>query len=217
MKNIMEVLDDSVDVKSKYKDDLDLYIMCEGFKYTLREWRRWTRYELILDDGTFFTRGEYSMMFVNEINGILKNAGYILKYSTDSIARRFMHYWMKLYNSGGRSTRLPDPHHNGNDEEFEEWEATFAYDFWEHITEDFVVRYGFDDTFVGKELLNNISNFFWIYIDAKNSPRITNRRAEIKLIEEEMMNSSNDNTIDVVTKLQASKDYTYEDNNRNKD
>jgi hypothetical protein len=213
----MEIIEEPVDVKNKFRDDVDLYILCEGFKYTLREWRRWTRDELILDDGSSFTRAEYSMLFVNEINGILKNAGYILKYSIDSIARRFMHYWKKLYNSGGLHTQLPMPHHNGNQEELEEWDATFAYDFWEHITEDFVVPCGFDDTFVGKELLNNIGYFFWIYIDTKNSPKIVNGRAEIKLIEEELMNSAYDNTYDVAIKKVVSKDRIDEDGDRNKE
>ncbi len=183
----MQVVDEPYKCNNRQSDDLDLYIMCEGFKYTLRKWRRWTHDILEIDEGMFVTRGEYSMMFVNEINVILNNNGYILKYSIDSIARRFMHYWLQLYNSNGYYIKLPLANHNGTELEFEDWDKRFDDQFWEYITDDYVVYNGFDDTQVGRELLNHMSIFFWNYIDINKSITITNKREEDRRIEEEMI------------------------------
>jgi hypothetical protein len=212
-RKMMEIVDDPLPVGSKIKDEIDLYILCEGFKYTLREWRRWTRGDVEMIDGCIYTRGEYSMLFVKEIIGFLHNNGYILKYSVDSIARRFMHYWLKLYNSKGYSSRLPIQQHNGTNEELEEWNELFTYDFWEEITEDFIVHNGFDDTNVGKELLYGIGTFFWIYIDVNNSPKIVGKREEDKLIQEEMMRWANDGDYNGKSTL-SSIDKTNEDKNK---
>jgi hypothetical protein len=187
IKNIMQISDEPYKSTARQSDQIDLYIMCEGFKYTLREWRRWTHDLLEIDEDSFVTRGEYSMMFANEINGILNNNGYVLLYRIDSIARRFMHYWLQLYNSNGFCAKLPLPHHNGNNLEYEDWNRLFTPEFWERIGEEYVVYNAFDNTRIGKELLINIGDFFWNYIDVNRSSAIIEKREEERRIEEEMM------------------------------
>jgi hypothetical protein len=164
----------------------DLHILCEGFKYTLREWRRWTHDEIEIDDGYIITRGEYSMTFIKYINSIFNKNGYVLLYKLDSIARRFMHYWMQLYNSNGGAALLPGQHHNGTKLEYEEWDRMFSMEFWENVTQEFIVYKGFDETAVGRELLYHIGDFFWNYVDVTKSPMIVEKREEERRIEEEM-------------------------------
>lgn len=186
-RKIMEIVEEvPPSYSNKSNGNNNLYILCEGFKYKLREWKRWSHDELVIDDDYIITRGEYSIQFVSEVMTILENNGYGLKFSIDSIARRFMHYWLQLYNSNGGNILLPDTHHNGNDIEYEMWIEIFSQDFWKHITEQYIVYKGFDDTEVGRQLLNNISDFFWTYIDVNKSPTILKRREEDKKIQEEM-------------------------------
>ncbi len=209
LRKLMEISDEPYKSSHRPNDDMDLYILCEGFKYTLREWRKWTRAELEIDEDFYITRGEYSTAFVNKINGILNANGYVLKYSGDSIARRFMHYWLQLYNSNGRCTRLPPQQHNGSENEFENWDGTFGRDFWDNVTNEYVVYKGFDDTEVGYQMLMNIGDFFWNYIDVTRSPAIIERREEDRKMEEEMMRWS-DEPIEPGKTLIASKDKTEE-------
>ena len=61
----LKVSEDSWSDQSKTRDSVDLSILCEGFRYTLREWRKWTHEELYLDEDVILTRGEYSIDFVN--------------------------------------------------------------------------------------------------------------------------------------------------------
>lgn len=183
----MNVTDDPYETSNKLNDAMDLYILCEGFKYTLQEWRQWTREQLQLENDIYLTRGEYATIFVTEINKFLNANGYVLKHTLDSITRRFMHYWLQLYNSGGRCVKLPVACHNGTNAEYEEWDCTFPQEIWNELTEDYIVKYGFDDTCIGYALLRYISDFFWTYIDVIKSSKIAERREEDRRINEEMM------------------------------
>jgi hypothetical protein len=223
-RKMMEIVEDpyAAGIKihaSKLKDGVDLYILCEGFKYTLREWRRWTHDEVVLDDGSTFTRGEYSMMFVKEISEMLEHNGYVLRHSLDGMARRFMHFWLQLYNSGGHNSRLPMQQHNGTWLELEKWDELFPFNFWEIVTRDFEVDLGFDHSYVGTELLKAIGYFFWTYIDVNKSLTIIDAREEACRIEEEIAKWSEDN--DGIRVEIASKDKTDDDirnvNNSNND
>lgn len=217
-KKMMEIVEGPYINSNKPNDEVDLYILCEGFKYTLREWRRWTHDEIEIDDECILTRGEYSMIFIKHATSIFNNNGYVLKYKVDSLARRFMHYWLQLYNSNGRISQLPEQQHNGSDIEYEEWDRTFSIEFWENVTEEYVTYKGFDDTAVGKELLRNIGDFFWNYIDVTKSSKIIEKREEDRRIEEEMRrwieepNESNKH-IHAVTTI-TSKDKTDEVNDK---
>ncbi len=184
---MMQISDEPYVNSNKSDDNIDLYILCEGFKYTLREWRRWTHDEVEIDEDFVMTRGKYSMEFVHLISEFLQSNGYILKYNIDSTARRFMHYWLQLYNSNGKCAKLPLPHHNGTNLEYEKWDNTFPQEFWDDVTEDIVVYKGFDDTDVGRELLLHMGNFFWNYIDVNQSPNIIATREEERRINEEIM------------------------------
>jgi hypothetical protein len=183
MMKIVEPLSQS----NKKNNTIDLYFLFEGFKYTLREWRRWTHCEILIDD-CILTRGEYSTSFINFIITLLDKNGYILKYSSDSIVRRFMHYWLQLYNSNGSIPILPIQYNNKINFEYEEWNRTFTYDFWENITKEWIVYIGFDDTNIGRQLLYNIGDFFWNYIDFNKSPKIIEKYEEDRKIQEELNN-----------------------------
>lgn len=216
-KKMMEIVDPPVSYSTK--PNSNLYILCEGFKYTLREWRSWTHDIIEIDDydaGDYesgiikITRGEYSMAFVSEIIAILHDNGYVLKHSVDSIVRRFMHYWMQLYKTNGWDTTLPAVDGSKKSVDLEEWEGLFSVKFWENITIPYIAHYGFDDTRVGQELLANIGYFFWTYVDGKNSDKIIAKRRDEAEIEKEMRKWRED--IDGGKgALMASKDDTAED------
>jgi hypothetical protein len=218
-KKMMEIVDEPYLHSNKVSYNIDLYILCEGFKYTLREWRRWTHDEVVVDEDCILTRGKYSMEFVNMISEFLQCNGYILKYNIDSIARRFMHYWLQLYNSNGRCARLPLPHHNGNALEYEKWDNTFPQEFWDDVTEDIIVYKGFDDTDVGRELLLHMGNFFWNYIDVSESPTIIAMREEERRIHEELIKLAEEPSesvkVFINTTSVTSKNKTDEVNDRN--
>jgi hypothetical protein len=217
--NIKLSVSDEPYISSSTQNDIyDIYIVTEGFRYALREWRRWT-YDIIIDIydncNYEYTRAEYSTILINNIISIITSKGYKLIHSNDKIVRKFMHYWLQLYNSRGMNYRLPL--HNGNptQEDYEEWNEIFNYDFWEEYLESYKLYGAFDDSVIGKELLMNIGEFFWIYIDIVNSPIIIDRRTEINNIEDEMISMQDEYDGDYKKKLLASKSNPDEDN-RNK-
>jgi hypothetical protein len=214
--NKLLIIEEECPASNRFDAD-DLYILCEGFKYKLREWRRWTHDNVEIYDDLVMSRGKYSMEFVHLVSDLLQQNGYSLKYNIDSITRRFMHYWLQLYNSNGRYAKLPLPHHNGNNLEYEKWENTFPQEFWDDVTDDIIVYKGFDDTDVGRELLLHIGDFFWNYIDVNESPTIIAMREEERRINEEIIRWAEDPNehVKVVVTAVTSKNKTDEVNDRN--
>jgi hypothetical protein len=190
----------------------------EGFRYALREWRKWTNDSIIdiYDNCKYeYNRAEYSTIFINNMISIIESKGYKLINSNDKITRKFMHYWLNLYNSRGRNYRLP--RHNGypDQEDYEEWNDIFNFDFWEYHLFDYKIYGAFDDSIIGKELTMNIGEFFWIYVDINNSPIIVDRRLKLNMIEEEMMHTYDEYDGDFKRTILASKSNPDEVNNRN--
>jgi hypothetical protein len=199
---MMEIVDPPLSYAPK--SNTNVYILCEGFKYGLREWRRWTHDEIVINNDEHdeydeynncendgynvesMTRGSYSMLLISVIDEILYRNGYVLKYSTDSMARRFMHYWLQLYKSNSWNARLSLGDSSLKSVDMEDWDELFPSDFWRNIVAPFSTCYAFDDSYVGQELLSNIGWFFWRYIDGKKSPAIIKKREEERVIEMEM-------------------------------
>jgi hypothetical protein len=206
-----------ISTQNMSNDIYDIYIVTEGFRYALREWRKWTNDTIIdiYDNCEHeYTRAEYSTILINDIICIIESNGYKLIDSNDVIVRKFMHYWLQLYNSKGINYRLPRHNSNPDQEDYEEWNNIFNYEFWEHFLVNYKIYGAFDDSIIGRELSMNIGDFLWIYIDINNSPIIIDRRIQISNIEEDMMHSYDEYDDDMKKKLLASKSNPDEVNNQ---
>ena len=172
----------------------DNYFNFEGFKYALREWRKWTNdiiYREYFDDDSDdgpeiinYTRADYTTQLMNDLIKYIYDGGYRLLYTAPILARRYMHYWLALSNSRNNYLILPEPHHNGTQEDFEEWEKVFPYTFWDSILEDYDIFS--DNTDMASRMRQDLPYFLWLYIDIDNSERIQRRLAEDRAIEYEL-------------------------------
>jgi hypothetical protein len=171
----------------------DNYYHYEGFKYALREWKKWTRDIIYVDmdsddaddqDYQSYTRAEYTCGLMHDLLTIITTKGYKCLYSYQVLARKYMHYWLALSNSRTAYMLLPEPHHYGNQDDFEEWENTFPYNVWDEILESYYIFN--DNTEISYRMRQDLPYFLWLYIDIDNSEIIQKRKAEEAVIQIEM-------------------------------
>jgi hypothetical protein len=194
-KKILMHISDEAWPSNKYTAT-DNYFNFEGFKYALREWRKWTRdiiySEYCSDDNNDnneyeinnYTRADYITQLMRDLIKYVSDGGYRFLYSDVTLARRYMHYWLALSNSRVNYIVLPEPHHNGRQNDFEEWEQVFPYTFWDSVLEDYDIFT--DNTDISYRMRQDLPYFLWLYIDIDNSERVQKRRAEERAIEYEM-------------------------------
>ena len=164
----------------------DNSIRIAGLRYTLREWRRWTRDIIELESGIFLTRAEYTTELVSYILSVLGKHGYSFIHTSQSLSRRLMHHWLNIYRSSTKYSLLPINDNDCSQEEYEEWQELFPAEFWAYMTDDYITYGAFDDSDMGINLLGDLSAFFWLYVDPNKSDKIVKRREEIAKINSEL-------------------------------
>lgn len=191
-KILMKISDAPLSSLSKTSHN-DIYYKFEGFKYALREWKKWTHDIIYIeyneDDDSYehtiqYSRTEYICGLMHDLLIIISGKGYKFLYSHQVLARKYMHYWLTLANSRINYISLPEPHHNGNQEDFEEWEKMFPYNAWDEILEPYYIFN--DNTDMAYRMRQDLPHFLWLYIDVDNSEIIQKRRAEDAAIQIEM-------------------------------